>query len=342
MPRQLSIVILLALLALVVLASGCGSAATSTPEPPAATLAPPTSAPAAPAATAAMAGTPSTASNTEIALRYVRRIEDRPLAMVNGEAITWEDYEPGLRQTLLAVNQQNTINWEDAAMQARLLQLQNDVLRQVVDRLLLRELARQQGAELSAEELDAQIAKEKASVLESGRYATWEEFLKVNGLTDNSFAQVIEDTLLYNKLLAAQVVDTQGEQIELAHIVVGTEADAREVEARLQAGESYEALAAEYSLDTQTKDNGGVLGWFTKDMMQAEIGEKAWTLEPGQVSGIISTANGFSILKVVAREVRELEARALRQRQQEAVVSLLSEVRAAANIEYLVDFQAEE
>lgn len=336
MPRQLSIVILLAL---VVLASGCGSAATSTPEPPAATLAPPTPAP---AATAAMAGTPSTASNTEIALRYVRRIEDRPLAMVNGEAITWEDYEPGLRQTLLAVNQQNTINWEDAAMQARLLQLQNDVLRQVVDRLLLRELARQQGAELGAEELDAQIAKEKASVLESGRYATWEEFLKVNGLTDNSFAQVIEDTLLYNKLLAAQVVDTQGEQIELAHIVVGTEAEAREVETRLQAGESFEALAAEYSLDTQTKDNGGVLGWFTKDMMQAEIGEKAWTLEPGQVSGIISTANGFSILKVVAREVRELEARALRQRQQEAVVSLLSEVRAAADIEYLVDFQAEE
>ena len=272
----------------------------------------------------------------------MRRIEDTALATVNGEPITWENYEPSLRQALLTISQQNIINWEDAAMQARLFQLQNDVLRQVVDRWLLREVARQEGIELDEAELNALIEKEKKRVLDSGRYPNWEEFLKANGLTDSSFAQVIADTLLYGELLSAQEVDNQGEQIELAHIVVGTEAEAYEVENRLQAGESFESLAAAYSVDSQTKDNGGNLGWFSKDMMQPEVAEKAWELDPGQTSGIITTTGGYAIIKLLAREVRALEATALRQRQQDAVMSLLSEVRAAADIQYLVDFQIEQ
>lgn len=324
------------LLFLTILLSGCSSAATPTPESPSATPVP-----AAPTqATAADTAPPL--AGIESALRHVRRIEDTALATVNGEPITWENYEPSLRQALLTISQQNIINWEDAAMQARLFQLQNDVLRQVVDRWLLREVARQEGIELDEAELNALIEKEKKRVLDSGRYPNWEEFLKANGLTDSSFAQVIADTLLYGELLSAQEVDNQGEQIELAHIVVGTEAEAYEVENRLQAGESFESLAAAYSVDSQTKDNGGNLGWFSKDMMQPEVAEKAWELDPGQTSGIITTTGGYAIIKLLAREVRALEATALRQRQQDAVMSLLSEVRAAADIQYLVDFQIEQ
>ncbi|MBN1657026.1 MAG: peptidylprolyl isomerase [Anaerolineae bacterium] len=280
-------------------------------------------------------------SKTEAALQNIVRV-DGTLATVDGEEITWEDYEPSLRQALLVINQQYDINWNDGAMQARLIQVQNDVLKQVVDRWLLRRVADEQGISLDEQDLQAQVDKEKNDILTSGQYASWEAFLLANGLTEESFTLVIRDTLLYNKLLLAQDVDAEGEQVHIAHIVVTDEALAQEIESRLLAGESFADLAAEYSIDEQTKALGGDLGWFTQDMLAEGIADTAFTLSPGQFSSPITTDRGYAIIQILGREMRELDARALRQRQNEAVVTLLDALRASVEIEYLVDFQTVE
>lgn len=329
------ILLVFVLILAVTLVAGCGSTPTPTPtpEPPTATPEPTPAQSSAPQATAEP-------SRMDLAMQNVQRLEGETLATVNGEEITWDEYEPALRQALLLLSQQYEINWADPAMKQRLAQVQNDVLRQVVDRSLLRKMAGEQGITVDDETLNAQIEHEKSSILNGGQYADWETFLQKNGLTEKSFVQVIYDTLLYNAFLQAQDVDTEGDQAHIAHIIVSDPETADEVVAKLQAGEDFADLAAQYSIDDQTKDNGGDLGWFTQEMMAPELGQTAFSLEPGQWDGPISTQYGYAVIKVLERAVRPLEPRALRQRQQDAIMVQLEAERTKAVIVYLVDFTA--
>jgi parvulin-like peptidyl-prolyl isomerase len=336
MPLNRRIVPVLLFTVLAMLLSSCGSTPTETPVAPTATPEPSPS----PLAAASPAATAAGPSKLEAALSHIQRIEGTPLARVDGQEITWQDYEPSLRQALLMVDRQYNINWDDAAMQTRLYQLQNDVLQQAVDHVLLRKLAAEQGLAVSDEQMKTQIDKETSDIMGGGQYADWDTFLKENGLTQETFEQVIRDTLLYTIVLGAQKVETQDDQVHLAHIVVGDEATIQEVHDKLQAGEDFGALAAQYSLDDQTKGNGGDLGWFTHDLLAPEIEQVAFSLEPGQYSDPITTQRGYAIIKILERGMHELEQPALQQRQQAAVASLIEAERGKSQIEILVDFTA--
>jgi foldase protein PrsA len=336
MVRYIRLALVLVIVSL--LLANCGAPATETPAP---TNTPQPSPPARPTdfVPSVSQPTPQTfAARVEAALKYTKRLEGATLATVDGEEITWEDYEPALRQALLILNQEHDIDWEDSAMQQRLSGVQNDVLKQVVDRFLLRRIAADQGITVSEEKLSAQAEYERTKILDSDQYADWDSFLEKNGLTQETFEQVIYETLLFSSLLAGLEVDAQGEQIHIAHIVVNDELTAQEVFGKLQAGEEFSALAAEYSIDEETKDSGGDLGWFTQEIMAPEIGQAAFSSQPGQFSSPISTEHGYSIILVLEREMRELDQRLLRQRQQEALMVLLQEEQAQSIIEYLVDF----
>jgi foldase protein PrsA len=223
-------------------------------------------------------------------------------------------------------------------MQERLLQVQNDVLQQTVDRWLLRQIASDEGITVDESQLEAKVQSEKDSILSSSTYADWNEFLDKNGFTDDSFRQTIYDTMLLQAFAQAQQVAAEAEQVHLAHIVVGDEATAQEVWSKLQQGLDFETMVTQYSVDPDTKDKGGDLGWFTQDMMDVSVGNMAFSLEPGQFSEPIGTPRGYAIFKVLERDIRPLEALALQQRQQDAVMAKLEGVRQTAEIEYLVNF----
>jgi len=325
--------LLLLLVTVALLASGCGTTAMPAP----------TAQPTSPAPLPSQTEQPTAVSpavKMEEALKHIQRMEGAVLARVNGQEITWDDYEATLRQSLYSVSQQYDIDWADPAMQQRLWQLQNDVLKQAADRVLLRQMAEKQGITVDQAQLQATIDKEKSGIMDSGRYADWNAFLKANGLTDTSFEQMIADTLLINVLLAAQQVDTQAEQIHVRHIVVTDQAVVDEVVAKLEAGGDFVALAAEYSTDTDTKDDEGDLGWFVPDNIISELKDAALSLPLGGFSDPIRTRAGYTIIQVVERGPHELEAADLKQRQQEALLAQLEAEKSTAVIEYLVDFTA--
>jgi foldase protein PrsA len=318
--------------------ANCGASPTATPvptdtpepsPPPSATISSPSD---------SQSSGLSLPDRVEAALAHVQRLEGTTLATVEGEEITWEDYEPTLRQALIVLNRQHDINWEDSAMQERLKGVQNDVLKQTVDRFVLRRMAVERGLSVSQEKLNAQIEYETTNILNSGQYSDWDDFLERNGLTQESFEGVIHDTLLFNLLVSNMEVDSEGEQIHIAHIVVNDEPTIQEVFDKLKAGESFSALAAQYSIDEQTKDNGGDLGWFTQEIMAPAIGQAAFSTEPGQFSSPVPTEHGYSIIMVLERATKELEPQLLKKRQQEAMMVQLEQAKAEAVIEYLVDF----
>jgi parvulin-like peptidyl-prolyl isomerase len=130
------------------------------------------------------------------------------------------------------------------------------------------------------------------------------------------------------------------EQVHARHILISVKSEeapteglekpvarakAEEVLKRLKAGESFEALAKEYSTDTGSKENGGDLGWFGRGRMVPDFEKAAFALQPGQVSEIVESPFGFHIIKVEGRRNGDPQA-AEQQVAQEKEKKLIEEI----------------
>jgi peptidyl-prolyl cis-trans isomerase C len=110
---------------------------------------------------------------------------------------------------------------------------------------------------------------------------------------------------------------------------------------RIKKGEDFGTLAKALTEDPSGKQDGGDLGYFTRDQMVPEFSEVAFGLEKGQVSGPVKTQFGWHVLKVEDKRMREpppfdqvrgeIEQFASRKAQ----VDLVAKLRADAKIERL-------
>ena len=88
-------------------------------------------------------------------------------------------------------------------------------------------------------------------------------------------------------------------KIRVSHIVINDEDTVKAVFDRLKAGESFEKLAFEYSIDPSAKRNKGDLGYFTWGALVDEVQEVAFQMEPGELSPPVETDLGFHLIKLV-------------------------------------------
>jgi peptidyl-prolyl cis-trans isomerase D len=96
------------------------------------------------------------------------------------------------------------------------------------------------------------------------------------------------------------------EQVRASHILFKTEGKdeaavkklAETVLAKVKTGEDFAKLAKQYSEDG-SKDNGGDLDYFGRGAMVKEFEEAAFSLAPGQTSGLVKSQFGFHIIKTV-------------------------------------------
>ncbi|WP_454915528.1 peptidylprolyl isomerase [Xanthobacter sediminis] len=86
------------------------------------------------------------------------------------------------------------------------------------------------------------------------------------------------------------------EEVHARHILVDDEAKAKEIAKKAKAGEDFAKLAKENSKDGA--DDGGDLGYFTKDQMVPEFAEAAFKLNKGQVSDPVKSQFGWHIIKI--------------------------------------------
>jgi foldase protein PrsA len=169
--------------------------------------------------------------------------------------------------------------------------------------------------EITTPEIDAEYAK----MVES--YGGEEEFtqaMEYYNFTDDSIKKNIKLNLGIEKLLGPTIDVTDEEiltnfnenkdsfntadKVNANHILVDDEATANEVVAKLNAGEDFSKLAAEYSKDASNASNGGALGFFEKGQMVPEFEEAAFNMEAGEISAPIKTDFGYHIIQVVAIE----------------------------------------
>jgi peptidyl-prolyl cis-trans isomerase D len=108
------------------------------------------------------------------------------------------------------------------------------------------------------------------------------------------------------------------ETVEAAHILFLVSDPSEEAEVRsraeavlkrAQAGEDFAALARQYSEDTSTADQGGYVGTFPRGQMSKEFEDAAFSMKPGEISGLVHTRDyGFHIIKVFRHDRPTLES----------------------------------
>ncbi|CAI8976939.1 SurA N-terminal domain-containing protein [Pseudomonas chlororaphis] len=105
------------------------------------------------------------------------------------------------------------------------------------------------------------------------------------------------------------------EQRRAAHILIEVndkvnEAQAKakieEIQARLAKGESFEALAKEFSQDPGSANNGGDLGYAGPGVYDPAFEEALYALNKDQVSAPVRTGFGFHLIKLLGVEAPEV------------------------------------
>ncbi len=242
-------------------------------------------------------------------------------AVVNGEAITLEEYQanlgmfPASSGTNLATDAQQM------------------VLDDLVDQALLAQGARQAGFVVDDAALQAR----------------WDALANslggVQALNDWAAAHGFSEPLLRVALRRAaeaawmrdQIMAGVGEVAEQAHarqILLYNSSDAEQAYAWLQSGVDFAGLAADYDPLA-----GGELGWFPRAYLTeaAVLDDAIFSLEPGSYTTVIETRLGFHIIQLIEKDAEHLltpEAR--RMLQMQALQNWLAEQRSQGNIQVML------
>jgi peptidyl-prolyl cis-trans isomerase C len=133
-------------------------------------------------------------------------------------------------------------------------------------------------------------------------------------------------------------------EVHARHILVETEAQAKEVLAKLKGGADFAQLAKEVSKDPGS--DGGDLGYITKDQVVAEFGAAAFKLDKGKISDPVKSQFGWHVIKVEDKRERKPPAfDAVKDRikvvlMQKANEDLVAKARQSAKIERLTESAA--
>ena len=244
-----------------------------------------------------------------------------------GKQLLYSRYQPIYAQIGLSIESQ----LEGAQGRLFELRIEDEALEMATTRALIAEELNRRNATVSDTDVDAEFQRQYAQLLaalgmseqelkdafDAGELAG----VEIGDLTFNQFIANTKQTIREElESQAAQRViagpidhaeeqliaffeqhrsdyDTP-EQVRVSHILVETEARARQGLAVLGAGGIFSDLAREISIDTDTSERGGDLGWFGRGQLAAPFEYAAFATPVGEVSGIIRTEFGYHIILV--------------------------------------------
>ena len=156
--------------------------------------------------------------------------------------------------------------------------------------------------------------------------ATLSELRSNLGVGESYFRDRFAENLYRDRLLASFEADVprSEEQVWAKHILATAEGVAHALLSRLRQGEDWDALAAQYSLDTSNKDFGGDLGWFSRGAMVDDFEQAAFAGQVGEIVGPVQTSFGWHLILILDRSERKLDQAGIRAAAQQAFTSWLA------------------
>jgi len=267
----------------------------------------------------------------------VAEIKDRIAAVVNGRAITLSDVEERVAPELARVP-------AGPAGVPQRKELLRQALGQLIDEQLVQGEASALGIDVSDDEVQRlveQLARENRMDMTQFRQALAQQGLSMDSVRDSLKRQQLMMRLLQYKVKPRRVSD---EEVQAAYAnmtktseyevrardifisapdgatqeqVSAARAKADAALRRVRAGESFAKVAREDS-DGPTAKEGGDLGYFRRGQMLPQLEQAAFSLQPGETSGLIRIEGdhgGFHLVTVEDR--RQLPPRPLSEVQEE-------------------------
>jgi parvulin-like peptidyl-prolyl isomerase len=247
-------------------------------------------------------------------------------ARVNGEPIPLEAFEREVERFEAA----QTASGIDLAT---LDPYRAQILSAMIDLMLLTQGARSQGISIDPAEIDQRYAGLIANLGGEDQFGAW---LEAQGLTQTELRSELEAQILGAKMVTVIVENMTPvvEQVHARHILVASRAEAEELQGMLASGADFATLARQVSLDIGTRPAGGDLGWFPQGYLWLpEIEQAAFSLQPGEISGMVESELGFHLVQTLERGEHPADADVQRWLRERAVQDWLEQQRSNAAIE---------
>lgn len=243
------------------------------------------------------------------------------VARVNGEAITQEAFQRHLALYRAAQDETGTLLATE--------EVERIVLDDLIARLLLAQAARAEGFLA-----DEALLQERLSALveEAGGQSAFDAWLDQHGYTIETFEEdlaiEIEAAWMRNEITAS--MSQNAEQVEARQILLSDLFQAERLLGQLEGGTSFETVVI--NNDPQRL---GYLGWFPRGyLLQPEVEDAAFALQPGEHSDIVETQLGYHLIEVLDRDSeRALSPLARLKLQMQALEDWLAEQRELSEIE---------
>lgn len=116
-------------------------------------------------------------------------------------------------------------------------------------------------------------------------------------LNNRTNESITEDDLKkeYEKLQAS-LKDVR--EVRARHILTASEAEAKDARKKIESGKGFEEVARSMSKDAGSAQNGGDLGYFTKDKMVKAFADAAFAMKKGEISAPVKSSFGWHIIKL--------------------------------------------
>jgi len=199
-----------------------------------------------------------------------------------------------------------------------------NVLESLVNKRLIMNHLEKRQISVSGDEIAAEVDR-MATRFRLGREQWLEMLERERGITAQQYARdIVWPTLALRKLAAGKKIEVTaaekqkayeqefGDMVRARLIAVEDAQLARQLHAQLVADpELFARMAIEKSIDVNSASVGGLIQPIRRHVGDPEIEKAAFSLQPGEISPIISVANQFIILKaegrIQAREMNDVD-----------------------------------
>src|SRR3954470_626161 len=203
----------------------------------------------------------------------------------------------------------------DAQLKAQCKQQYEGLRNQVLQLLVTFKWIQGEADDLGVKVTDAEAKKSFAQLKKQSfpKEADYQKFLKTSGETEEDLVQRVRLDLLGNKIrdkitkgkdnvTPAQVQAyydknkarfAQPEQREMRIVLTKGKAKADQAKAALESGDSWKEVAKKYSVDTQSKSQGGKLPPVSKGQQEKALDDAIFKAKKGELVGPIKTQFGY-------------------------------------------------
>lgn len=264
---------------------------------------------------------------------------------VNGDKISQVEFDQHLKILKITYEQQfmgGSGKLDENKDKETIDKLKDQTFKEVVLQKILWQQAKEQDIKISDSEVD--------KIMKQQDYKT---FLEESGLEEKYFRQELKTQLLYWKLydkVTARIKASDEEAqayyeeniskyseeggIQIAHILVATEKEARDILAKLNGGADFADMARQYST-CSSKEQGGDLGVVNEGSnFVPEFKEAALKLQPGKLTKEpVKTQFGYHLIK--AGEKKEAKIKSYDEVKNSVIADLNNEKKDKAYNDYL-------